>query len=75
MAEKARSKWNPAAILTSFRKFILDQRSETKKIVWPSKKQIINNTGVVLAFVGAAAVLAGGFDYLLGMLVNLLLGR
>ena len=75
MAEKTRSKWHPGSILASFKRFFLDQRSEMKKIVWPSKKQVKNNTAIVLAFVALSAVLVGGFDYLLGMLVNLLLGR
>lgn len=55
-------------------KFFRDQKSEIKKIVWPSKKQIINNTAVVIGFVLVAAVVVGVFDAALGAVVSLLLG-
>ena len=42
-----------------------DMRGEMKKVVWPSKKQVINNTLVVLA-----AVAIGGLDSLLGLIVR-----
>ena len=38
-------------------------RSETKKIVWPTWKQILKNTLVVLAIVIACAVVIGVLDY------------
>ena len=37
-------------------KWFREMRSELKKVVWPSKKQLLNNTGVVVVcsiFVGA----------------------
>lgn len=74
MAEKTRSKWHPASIFAKIKKFFLDQKSETKKIVWPSKKQVINNTGVVLAVVLVFAVVLGGFDWALSAVVKLLFG-
>ena len=74
MAEKTRSKWHPASIIARIKKFFLDQKSETKKIVWPSKKQVINNTGVVLAVVLVFAVVIGGFDWALAAVVKLLFG-
>ncbi len=30
-------------------KYFKDLKSEFKKVVWPSKKTVVNNTGVVLA--------------------------
>lgn len=38
-------------------KFFRDTVSEMKKVVWPSKKQIFNNTVVVLVVVLVAAVI------------------
>lgn len=55
-------------------KFFRDQKSEMKKIVWPSKKQVFNNTGIVLTAVGLFAVLTGGFDWIVGSLIRLLVG-
>jgi preprotein translocase SecE subunit len=46
-----------------------------KKISWPGKKQIINNTGVVIAVVVAASIVVGGFDYLLNLLIGLFLAQ
>jgi preprotein translocase subunit SecE len=73
-SKKAPSKWHPASVFRRTKKFFTDQKSEMKKIVWPSKKQIINNTGIVLAAIALFAVIVGGFDWLLGILISLLLG-
>ncbi len=72
--KKARSKWHPASIFLRVKKFFTDQKSEMKKIVWPSKKQILNNTGIVLAAIALFGVVVGGFDWILGGLIGLLLG-
>jgi preprotein translocase subunit SecE len=52
-----------------------DMKGEVKKVVWPSRKQIINNTLIVIAFVVIAAIAVGGVDMLLTTLVDLLLNR
>ena len=56
-------------------RFFKDLRVEMKKISWPGKKQIINNTGVVIAVVVAASIVVGGFDYLLNLLIGLFLAQ
>ena len=43
-------------------KWFKELKIEFKKIVWPSKKTVINNTGIVLAVVAAAAVIVGLLD-------------
>ncbi len=43
------------------------------EIVWPSRKQIVKSTAVVLLMVFIAGVVIWGFDTILGFLVNLLL--
>ena len=45
-------------------KWFREMRSELKKVVWPSRKQIINNTIVVLVLVVVAAVVVWAFDQL-----------
>ena len=42
--------------------FIKNVRSEMKKVVWPSKKQILNNTGLVIILVIAVAAIVLSFD-------------
>ncbi len=54
-------------------RYFKELRGETKKVVWPGKKQIINNTLVVLAAVVLVAVFIGGLDILLSLLVKLIL--
>lgn len=56
-------------------RFFKDLKGEMKKIVWPGKKQIINNTGVVIAVVVVASIAVGGFDYLLNLLIGLFLAQ
>ncbi len=53
-------------------RFFKDLKGEMKKIVWPGKKQIINNTGIVIGFVVVASIVVGGFDYLLNLVIGLL---
>ncbi len=53
-------------------RFLREVRSETKKIVWPNKKQIINNTTVVLVFMALAAVIIWPVDFLLQRLFTLM---
>lgn len=54
-------------------KYLRDSRAEFKKIVWPSKKQIINNTVVVLTIVVIVAVAVWGLDWILSYLRDLLI--
>ncbi len=43
-------------------KWFKDLKIEFKKVVWPDKKTVFNNTSVVLAVVVASAVLVGLLD-------------
>lgn len=54
-------------------RFFKDLRGELKKIVWPTRKQIINNTIVVCVIMIISAGFIFGIDTILGYLVNLLL--
>ncbi len=54
-------------------KYFRDTKSEMKKVVWPTKKQIINNTIVVLVVVLVAAVVIFGLDTLFGLGLRALL--
>ena len=46
-------------------KFFRDMKGEVKKVVWPSRKQVLNHTLVVIGFVVLAAIIIGGLDILL----------
>ena len=70
---KKKGRVSPKRIASRIAKYFRDFRSELKKIVWPSRKQIVKSTAVVLLMVFIAGVVIWGFDTILGFLVNLLL--
>ena len=41
-------------------------KSEVKKVVWPSRKQVLKNTGVVLLVMLICAVMIAALDYAFG---------
>lgn len=53
-------------------KYFKEIRSEMKKIVWPTKSQIINNTIIVIAVTLIAAAFIYGLDSVLGLVVKLI---
>jgi len=53
---------------------IRNMKGEMSRVVWPSRKQVFNNTGVVLIFMGIAAIIIGGFDLIMAELVRRALG-
>ena len=53
---------------------VRDMRGEMKKVVWPSRKQTLNNTVIVLIFMAVMAVIIGLFDTGLSALVKLMVG-
>lgn len=55
-------------------KFFKDLVAEVKKVVWPGKKQVVNNTLVVLAVCLLSGVVLFGVDSLFGLLLKLITG-
>lgn len=56
------------------RKYFRDLKSEMKKVTWPGRKQVVNNTAVVLATMCLTGLFLAGVDLGLGWLVTLLAG-
>ena len=50
-----------------------EMRSELKKVVWPSKKQVKNNSAVAIFMMLVAAVVVWGFDFLASNAVRLII--
>jgi preprotein translocase subunit SecE len=48
--------------------------TETKKVVWPSRKETVQSTGVVVAFVIVMALFLWVVDALLAWIVELVIG-
>lgn len=55
--------------------YFRDLRSEFKKVTWPTRKQVVNNTIVVLVMVVLAGIVVGGLDFIFSEGVKLLLGK
>ena len=60
------------AFFGGFGKRFRDIKGEMKKIVWPTKSQIINNTLIVIAVTLIAAVFIYGIDTVFGRLLQLI---
>ena len=56
-------------------KWFREMKSELKKVVWPSSKQLVNNTAIVLSAVIVIGAIIFLFDWLatggMGLLSNL----
>ncbi len=72
-AKKALAKKEQKKLAARMVQSVKDMKGEMKKIVWPSKKTVLNNTMVVIAVMIVSAALVGGVDYVLMLLVNLFL--
>lgn len=56
-------------------KFVKDLKSEWKKIVWPTKKQVLNNTSVVIVAMLVSGAFIWGVDSVFKLLFDLILQR
>jgi preprotein translocase subunit SecE len=72
MAEKKSDNKKPG-FFARIAKYFRDVKGEFKKIVWPSRKQVMNNVAVVMVMVVIFAVGTWGVDLLFGWLRDLLL--
>ena len=48
-------------------------KSELKKVTWPTRRQVINNTWVVLVVTCVCAIAIWGFDYVAQLIVRTLI--
>ncbi len=54
--------------------FLREVKTELKKVTWPSRRQTMQSTGVVLILVIIVAVFLGMVDMVLARLVRLVIG-
>lgn len=50
--------------------FILDAKAELMKVNWPTKKQTINYTLIIIGVSLVVAFFLGGLDYLFGLILK-----
>ena len=58
-------------IASGIKRFFKASKGEMKKIVWPSKKTVLNNTGIVIIVLAAFSVGIGVIDFIFNALVGL----
>ena len=54
-------------------KWLREMRSELKKVTWPTRRQVMNNTWVVLVVTCVCALAIWGFDYVAQLIVRTLI--
>jgi len=57
----------------SFFKYFKEARAEFKKVTWPTPKQIVNNTAVVLTMLVIAGLAIWGLDKFFGWVLGVVL--
>ena len=66
MSAKAANTENQTGFLARIKRYFRDMRGELKKVVWPDKKQVLNNTIIVAVVVVIAAVILSLLDLIFG---------
>jgi preprotein translocase subunit SecE len=64
----------PMAWVDTSRTYLREVVFELRKVIWPSRKETIGSTAVVLVIVGLVAVFLGVVDLVLSRLVKMLVG-
>ena len=54
--------------------FLKEAQVEVRKVVWPTRKEAVQTTGLVLVVVVVAALILWGFDALLSVAIRTLMG-
>ena len=83
MAEEKKSNSAPSKAVTAVKKddvkpgffkrvgkWFREMKSELKKVIWPSRKTLTNNTAISVGVILASAVVLWGFDELAQLLVR-----
>ncbi len=72
MAEEVKK----AGLGTRIKKYFKECKAEVKKVTWPTKDQLVHNTGIIIVFVAIVTVilslLDAGFTKLFSLLTNVL---
>lgn len=58
--------------VSSATKFLKDVRVELKKVVWPTRQQVLASTAVVIVMIIIAGLLISGLDYFFTFAVRIL---
>ena len=65
--------WNPAVWMSDSRQFLLEVRSEYRKVTWPNQKEAVAGTIGVLVVVTVITLVLSGIDLVLGQAIQWIL--
>ena len=65
--------WNPAVWYSESRQFLVEVRSEFRKVTWPTQKEAVAGTIGVLVVVAVLTTALGLVDLGLGQLIRLII--
>ncbi len=57
MADTSIAKKNKVSLGKRLKRFFVETKSELKKATWPSKQQLMHNTGVILVFIIVVSII------------------
>ncbi len=72
--KKASEPAAPVAWFGAAREYVREVAYELRKVVWPSRKETIGTTAVVLVIVAISAVFLGIIDFFLSHIIRTLVG-
>ena len=73
-AKKDKKSDNKPGFFARVGKWFRDMKSELKKVQWPTRKQTVNNTLIVIACVIVVGIFIALFDFVAGEAIKLLIG-
>ena len=65
--------WNPAVWFSQSRLFLMEVRTEFRKVTWPTQKEAVAGTVGVLVIVAVIAAALSTMDLVLGQLMQWIL--
>ena len=71
--DKKPEKKSKPGIFARIGKWLKDMKSELKKVQWPTRKQTVNNTLIVIACVVIVGVFIWLFDFVAGQAIQLII--
>ncbi len=72
MADTNLTKTSKPSFGSRMKKFFKETKIELKKVTWPTKEQLIHNTGVIIVFIILITIILAVLDVAFGQLFNLL---
>ena len=66
--------WNPAIWIGQSRQFLLEVRTEFRKVTWPTQKETVAGTIAVLVIVAVLTAVLSVMDLVLGQAMRWIVG-